>query len=258
MNEKQGSTSCATLNSIDAQRRTPFVSDGNMTSRGHAKSSSSIANNMLERLDFDERNNSNSMGRKKRVFDVSILSPTLKNKVDRILSHLSSHTTSHRMENISGVFTTKIVNSQAAQVPPTEASLSIKPVFSNTSRNQTSLKIISTDRAENSHSHSIYKTKVDIENIKVTHHLEQIKGASQKKLALPRNDLFNNLTSLYGRNLTTRSKLSSRTPDTFDFIQTSGLETTKASKNPINSIARQFSALSERRNENNKENKMRI
>jgi len=186
---------------------------------------------------------------KKKAFDSSILSPTLKNKVDRIINQLSANTTTHRSESISGVFAAKNLNrnSQVATAAPTEALLSCKPQSEIRSilstRNQPGFKIITSNKAdENSYSHILSSSNT----CRSKSDLESIKLGLQKKLALPKNDSFHNISSqFYGRNLTTRTKFDSRTPDLFDFdknsistYKISGLETTKASsKNSMNVLS---------------------
>lgn len=263
--EKMTSTASTTFSSNEGQRKSPLELnctlknlDSTLTSsRGHIKSSSSsIANNILEKLENEDRKHSGHLLNKKKIFEAQATTPSLRSKVDNIIHQLSSQTTAHRNEHhntSNSIYSMKASLRELHAETPSghrghQLSSDIRNLFSNhTSRNQPAYKIISSENkhlmnsAVNSSNMASFRSRGgENESSREIHTLHLMKNAFQKKLTLPKGEILAGLNSshLYGKTLTSRSKVDTRGSDMFDFEgghikqyqhPHSGYETAKAS-----------------------------
>ena len=131
--EKERSRAKETINSSENhtnysgnQRKTPTYDfnlnqvlrsvDENIASvRNHTKSYSTMSNNALEKLGFEDK------ARKNRIFENDILSPNFKTKVDNIIHQLSSHTTTHKSSEHTPLFSSRTASRPQLQQPSQNA-----------------------------------------------------------------------------------------------------------------------------------------
>jgi len=226
--EKVVSSDNTRTNCSAFQRRSPLqefmsnrplkTSDDNqsLSSRGHIKSTSSVANNILEKLIVDEKQASQDLAQKKKIFESSLMSPHFKSKVNTILHQLSSHTTTHKSgESFSSIFNKKSLN----PATPHEGSSShrhfsdFKKGFSQTTHHLQLTKQAYSNKSDGNEScatassSATLRPKQDAENMKSNH----MKSSFHKKISLPKGDNCPTFSSPFAKNnLTTRSRVDTK------------------------------------------------
>jgi len=189
-----------------------------LSSRGHIKSTSSVANNILDKLAAEEKQACQDLAQKKKIFESGLMSPHFKTKVNSILHQLSSHTTTHKTgESFSSIFAKKSFNVNQPSTPH-EGSTShrhfsdFKKSFSQTHHLQVtkhaySNKSDGNESCTTASSSATLRPKQDSENIKSNH----MKSSFQKKISLPKGDNCPTFSSPFAKNnLTTRSRVDTK------------------------------------------------
>jgi len=194
------------------------------SARGHIKSSSSVANTILDKLVLDEKKISFELAKKKRIFENSILSPHFRTKVDSIVHQISSHTTTHKnTESISSIFARRALNmnqlnyqTSTAETPSNYYNDGYKRNFSQAINNiqigkpSASNKSDENDSCTTASSSATLRPKSEMENSKISHIPSTVKNSFHKKISLPKGDNCPTLSSPLKANLTTRTRFDTR------------------------------------------------
>ena len=213
------------------------VDENIVSSRGHTKSSSTISNNILEKLSFEDKMSANSMTRKKKIFENNVLSPTFKTRVDSIIHQLSSHTTTHKNLEHTSMFGSRPASrhlQQPSQNPSSNGSAPYKYYneFTQPNQNQQSQTIFRVKAPNRLDENSIptnpftstYRVKSDVESMKELRSFQQTaKNSYQKNIILPKGDQPSLYSAMSTTNRSVRSKIGSRGSDILDQDKNFGL-----------------------------------